>query len=218
MNLIKDADGYVETASSMVVRPLLAPTNPLCPCQPKVMDELARMYLRFKPEGVLPLLYSQEEPDIANFMLQFMSIGSLTLGAFLRTGSLNQDGEGSDELTGYVHLEKPESIGGGFSRSTIHFAFFRDYQDGAWTRLAAKIMLEWTFDRTQLDLVLGYTAAPNRAMRKFARSLGFYQSVLPGYTTQGGKQVDCIVSSMTREMWEQVNARKMPISSLESLL
>lgn len=174
----------------LLIRPLI-----VTPETHDDMDLLAEAYIRIKREGLLPYLCSQHQPDIANFMQFYLFPGSLTLGAF----RLYRD---VPELMGFSHLEKPVDIGGGHQKSVMHFCFFREFQDRNWTLRAARTMLEWAFDRTILASVHGYTAAPNKAMIRLAKMLGFRQTTLPDYTTNAGEVCDVVVTSFTRRMWE----------------
>jgi hypothetical protein len=170
-------------------------------CPTTNQDILATAYLRFKHEGVLDYLCFENKPDLATFLSALLSPGSLTLAAFLKTESITTD-DSRVTLTGLAHLTKPFEIGGGHLRSDMLFAFYREFQDGVWTRRSAKLMLDFTFERTHLDSVFGYTAIQNKAMIRFAKSLGYKQVILEGYSSWRGNITDVVVSSMTRTRWE----------------
>ena len=171
-------------------------------CPTVNQDLLAASYLRFKQEGLLDYLYYENQPTLIDYFKVMLAPGSICLAAFRIEQYLPNK---PVTLTGLAHLQPPVGIGGGYQKSDMQFAFYREFQDGVWTRSAAKLMLDWTFDRTTLESVWGYTSVNNRAMVRFAKSLGYRQVVLESYSTWKGELCDVVCSSMTRKAWESLS-------------
>lgn len=157
------------------------------------LDLLATIYLRLKSENLIERVFYEETPDLATF-LRIMTAGNSYM-----LGSFSMDGEMAT-LTGYGWMEMV-SIGGGYHKGTLQFGFFRQWQNGDWTRRSARLMIDWVFEKTMMDSVHGYTSVKNRAMVAFSKSLGYKQSILPHYSTWHGELCDVVISSMSKAQW-----------------
>lgn len=161
------------------------------------LDLLAIIYLRMKAEGLLKIFFYEEQPDLAQFLRIMLADGVICLAVYGRghTGVY-------DQLLGYGGISKPFHMGGGYYKSEISCLFFKQYQQRNITIPCVQAMVSWTFERTKIHVLVGTTPAPNVAMVRFAKAIGFTLSKIPNFTTWEGKPTAAWISSLSEEEWK----------------
>ena len=164
------------------------------------VDLIATAYLQMKREGTLALLYY--EGDIG--LQRFLSV--MTNPACINYACLVKGADGGVDLAGIGHIAIPQVLPNGRKKAEISVAFHKQWQRRDITLPLAQMMVEWTFDRSDVDYLYGTTPAPNRAMLAFMRRLGFGHSAepIPNYTCWQGEPCGVYVSWMDAERWKAV--------------
>lgn len=162
-------------------------------------DILASLYLRFKQEKLLAAFFHERDtlPEIDEWLTWCMEPKSLMMCALLR---LDQD---VWEPIGLAKVGVPKVIATGHSKAEVGMIFVRQYQKRKWTIPACQMMIEYVFDRTELDVLYGTIPEHNHASLRFMMALGFERLKEPirHYTVWQGEECGAFVSWMAKRRW-----------------
>lgn len=164
----------------------------------KDQDLLATTYLRMKADGLLEVMFYEEVPDLCRYMSIMMAEGEVFLALF------KIECTGSYTLIGFGGISKPASMGNGFLKSEMYCLFFKEYQRRNISFPVAQMMMAWIYERTNVDTMVGTTPAPNIAMVRFAKALGFKMSKIENFTTWKGEPCAVWISCLTDEEWTRM--------------
>lgn len=160
---------------------------------------LASMYLRFRQEGLLPIIFhesGEEPPDLTWFLKTYLDPANSSLGCFLEKG-------GQVEPCGLCWVNQVYPISDGrWKKAEVGLAFFR-HQPPERLLTFGRMVQAWAFEQLGLDTLFGTTPEPNRAAVQFGKNLGFHQVVLPGYTAYEGRLCGAVIQWMTRTEFEE---------------
>lgn len=185
-----DKNGPIYTFDRFIVAPLLD------------VDLIATAYLQMKREGVLAMFYYEADPGLAKFLAIMTAAGLTALGCFVKRA----DGLTAD-LVGIGQVAVPIEMANGQKKAEIGVAFFKDWQRRSVTATLCRMMLEWTFDRTDIDYLFGTTPEKNPAMLRFLEYLGFGRTSepIPHYATWHGVPCGVYPSWMSSETWKTLS-------------
>lgn len=158
---------------------------------------LADAYQRFESEKLLPILFNEGVPDIYWFVEYFSNPNAITFACWYR--SLDQDVP--TRLAGIGLVDVPKSMGAGYLKAEISVGFFREFQRRKYTMTLSKLMIEWTFDNSKIELLCGTTPEGNPVMRRFLKALGFDHTFIDCFTTWEGKFCGAWISWLSRAKW-----------------
>jgi|SRR5579872_207376 len=149
-------------------------------------DWLARAYFQMRAEGILPVVFFNEEPDIASFLRWFTRPEAVVCGCFR-----------DSVLRGLGWVSAQEKMGN-YRKAEVGMAFFRNRGPDA---LAfARMMLTLVFERYPIDFMYGTTPASNKLAIRFARKLGFtITGPLPNYCLWKDLPCGAYISSLSRD-------------------
>lgn len=183
-------DGNVYTEGEFVV----APQKDQC--------LIAEAYLLMKAQGLLEILYYQSIPDLATHMQLMLSEKTVFLAGFRRTDLYTK-------FIGFSVVVESDCMGHGWKRAEQSCLFFKEFQRRDITTPVANLMMRWVFERTDTDFLFGVTPEPNRAMVRFARSLGYEMSRVPNAATFNGEPCAALISSMSEAQWRKLNQNQV---------
>lgn len=159
-------------------------------------DFLATIYLRMKSEKLLEVMFYEEQPDLCRFMSLMLADGEVVLGLF------QIESTGLYTLIGFGGISKPVNMGNGYNKSEMFCLFFKEFQKRHVTIPVAQTMMAWVYERSTVDVMFGTTPAPNIAMVRFAKALGFKLSKIDNFTTWKGDPCAAWISCMSEEEWK----------------
>jgi RimJ/RimL family protein N-acetyltransferase len=188
-----ERNGPIYTMGNFVVAPL---TN---------IDLIATAYLRLKQEGVLEMIYYECDPGLPKVLATMTDPATITLGCFVK------DGERVD-MVGLGHAAAALTLPNGQKKAELSEVFFKDWQRRNVTLPMAQMMIQWLFDRSDLDFLYGTTPEKNPAAVRFMKALGFghTREPIPNFTCWQGKPCGCYVSWMDAERWKTVTFFPIP--------
>lgn len=165
-------------------------------------DELlAFAYMRFKQEGLLPILFYEKDYTLIEFVQKYMEPATSTLACMIFPGGKADE----PKLAGIGWINDLTRMGLNHARANCGMAFFRGFSEPDILVRFAQIMIEWAFDILAIDALHGVTPAPNRAAVLFSRKCGFQQvGPLEAGTVWQGKLCDVYLSSMSKERWKMM--------------
>jgi hypothetical protein len=164
---------------------------------------LVYAYLRFQQDKLLPIIFYEGIPEVEEFLRIYTDPASCTLGCFEVVESTE-----TANLAGLCFINDRVKMGPNHARINVGEAFFRGHGVDVPVRFG-QMCLEWIWDNIAVDAVGGVTPAPNRAALLFSRKLGFtVVGPLPGGTVWNGELCDVYLSSMTKQMWQQLRPWK----------
>jgi len=180
-----DKNEGIYTLGRFVVAPLLS------------VDLYATAYLRMKQEKVLDVLYYERDPGLPKFLGIMSTPGVTNIGCFVK----HEDGR--VDFVGLGHIGVPIVLPNGQKKAEISVAFFKDWQRRSVTFPLAQMMIEWTFDRADIDFLFGTTPERNPAMVKFLKALGFGHTAepVPHFTCWQGELCGAVLSWLDAERW-----------------
>lgn len=183
-----DRNGPIYTLGNLVVTPL------------KDVDLLATAYLRFKQEGVLDMLYYEHDPGLTSILATLMDPATIVLGCFVKAGA-------RVDLAGIGCAAPAFILPNGQKKAELSEAFFRDWQRRSITLPLAQMMIQWLFDRSDLDYLFGTTPEKNPMAVRFMKALGFghTREPIPHYTCWKGEPCGVYVSWMDAARWRSVS-------------
>lgn len=181
-----DKNTAIYTWGNFVVAPLLN------------IDLIATAYLRMKREGVLDVLYYECDPGLPKVLAVMTDPATINFGCFVKRD------EAMTDFVGIGHIAAPLILPNGQKKAEISVAFFKDWQRRSVTFPLAQLMIEWVFDRSDIDYLFGTTPEPNRAMLRFIKSLGFGHTAeaVPNFTCWRGEMVGVYISWMDKKRWD----------------
>ena len=97
-------------------------------------------------------------------------------------------------------LNQVIKCGDGYTRGELGVAFFK----GAALHSVrfGRIMLDWYFEHSAVDMAYGMTPAPNTAAWKYARAIGMtLAGPIPSFASWKGELCDVWVSCLARKDW-----------------
>lgn len=162
-------------------------------------DFLATAYLRMKAEKLLEVMFYEEQPTLGRFLSIMLADGEKVLGLF------QIEGTGLYTLIGFGGISKPTNMGGGYLKSEMFCLFFKEFQKRHVTIPVARTMMAWVYERTNVDVMFGTTPAPNVAMVRFAKALGFKLSKIDNFTTWKDNPCAAWISCMSENEWNELN-------------
>jgi RimJ/RimL family protein N-acetyltransferase len=168
------------------------------PVTPQNDHLLGYAYLRFKEDGLLPVIYYEAEsggPTLRWFIDHHLQAGT-TLGAFIVEPS------GKHRLVGLGWINyQMQFARGKHKKADVGMGFFRGTSPSH-SKLLTQMMIDWTFNEIGLDQAVGITPSPNRMAVRFLKGLGFELfGPIPNDVGWHGEMVSAYVSVMTRERW-----------------
>lgn len=161
----------------------------------KDQDLLATCYLRMKAEGLLDIMFYEEVPNFLRYMQIMLEEGSVFLPLF------QIECTGAYTLIGFGGVSKTVRMGGGYNKAEMYCLFFKEFQRRPISFPAAQTLMAWVYERTEIDVMFGTTPAPNIAMVRFAKALGFKMSKIDNFTTWKGEPCAVWISCMTDQEW-----------------
>lgn len=159
-------------------------------------DELlAYAYTRFKKEGLLDLLFYENNFTLLQFVMKYMENNTSTLACFQQVGD-------TINLCGFGWINEHTKLGPDHARANCGMAFFRGYASPEFLVRFAHMMIEWAFDHLCIDALHGVTPAKNRAAIMFSRKCGFQVvGPLESATVWQGELCDVFMSAMSANRW-----------------
>jgi RimJ/RimL family protein N-acetyltransferase len=190
--LVRDGDRYILDEKFVVI-------------PSKDQDLLATCYLRMKAEKLLDVMFYEEIPNLCRYMEMMLKEGSVFLALFQieRTGAYT--------LIGFGGTSNPVSMGGGYCKAEMYCLFFKEYQRRNISFPVAQMMMAWCYERiANLDVMFGTTPAPNVAMVRFAKALGFKMSKIDNFTTWKGEPCAVWISCLTDQEFRLLVDQSIP--------
>lgn len=169
-------------------------------------DLLGQIYFRMKAEGLLEVMFYEEIPNLLRFMQLMLQEGSVVLALFQIKGTDSY----APELIGFGGISNPMQIGGGYCKAEMYCLFFEKYQRRSITFPVAQMMMAWIYERTSVDVMFGTTPAPNIAMVRFAKALGFKMSKIDNFTTWKGEPCAVWISCLTDQEFRLLVDQSIP--------
>lgn len=162
-------------------------------------EVLAYAYSRFKREGILDILFYEQNYSLIQFVQKYLEENTATLACFSKDplGNLNLVGIGW--INEFFKMRD-------FLRCNAGMGFFRR-KDGEQPQnlvMLGQMMVEWAFDHLNIDAMHGVTPAGNRAAVAWSKKVGFLVSgPVEGGTVWKGELADVWMSSMTKARWAE---------------
>jgi RimJ/RimL family protein N-acetyltransferase len=89
------------------------------------------------------------------------------------------------------------------AKAEVSMAFLREFQRNGEALELARMMIEFAFDRVNLDALFGCTPIRNRAAVVFTQKCGFRKiGVAPMYCSWHGEPCDALLTVLTRAQWQ----------------
>jgi len=171
---------------------------------------LAKLWLRWKQEQLLEIIFHEGVPPLNYFLSEWTSSERATLGCF------KDFPDGAAELHGLCWISQTFVMLGKFRKAEIGMAFVRGSKPGEvieWVRQA----MRYAFEVRHLDSIFGCTPEPNRAAVLLGRKAGFHQVVIEEYTCFEGRLCAAVLQFMTKTEWlrrgalEQAHGREVEV-------
>jgi len=164
------------------------------PCRDASM--LAVAYLRWAQDGTLPILFYEGVPDL-RWWLDWTDNPKNNFLACMRTYADGRD----PEFIGMGWINTVTQIGRDHRKAEVGFAFFDGYSPLAKVRFG-QMMLEWAFERVNVNVCYGTTPLPNALAIRYAQLIGMkIEAQIPNFTTWKNNLCSVAISMAERDAW-----------------
>lgn len=173
---------------------------------PLVSEEmLAVAFLRFKAEGLLDRIFSEQQASLSWFIKHY-SRDEISMLACLKEDLATKQ----MSPCGLAWIVNRTSVGNPpvFYKAECGEAFFR-HTSPRETLEFGQMVVDWAFENCRILSLYGTTPEPNHVAVKYARRLGFnVHGPFPNYTAwvdESGQRGPCgaYISVMSRDQWHE---------------
>jgi RimJ/RimL family protein N-acetyltransferase len=167
------------------------------------VETLIMLYKKLHSEDLWDTVF-HENPDMSLFdYLVFFNSGKTLLAIFSIV-----NGDEIVEIAGMAWLADITTCKGDWTRALGSFVFFKDYQKPSYTDQFSEIVLDYWFNRLNVDLIIGETPEENIAAKLFVKRIGFtHVATIPKYTTIHGIVSNSTIVMMTKEEHRQLRGQ-----------
>ncbi len=164
-------------------------------------EALMLLYNRLKEQDLWDTVF-HESPGMS--LLEFMNFFSN--GNCLLQILCIVDGSTIVDIAGMSWIADITVCQNILTRAVGSFLFFQEYQKPMYTDPFSEMILGYWFEVLKMDLVVGVTPEPNRAALIYVKRAGLKEvGRLPNYTTYKGAIVTGVVTSMTKQEYQQLS-------------
>lgn len=164
---------------------------------------LASAFNLLKRDGLLPVLFFEEEPTLEDFIGWLKSPTVRYCVAFV--GPILDDQRYHIAGIGVawdISVQKES----GLKYGEVGMAILRRFQVDGLSEPLIRKMISFAFDVVGLDIIGGCTPVTNRPALRMVDKCGFRRShVIEKYRLVNGRSTDCLISFLTKDDWAEVN-------------
>lgn len=152
---------------------------------------LADAAVRWTKEGTLDTIFYAGIESIEWMIHYFLQPENTTLACI----------RGANEFCGLGWVMNRKRVGN-YSRAECGMGFFRHQSDKTQNLEFGQMMLDWVFQRLDVDVLYGTTPEHNKLALRFSKKLGFnLHGPIPGFGEWRGELCSAWISSMKKEDW-----------------
>ena len=158
-------------------------------------NQIARAYIRFHDEKLLPVIFSQGIPTIKAFLNLHDQKSVKFLGGFVYPSP-------TLDSTGFAGMGWLSNLQHG--RGEVGFGYFREYWGRGIPLALTRLMVQYCFEELNLDALYGSIPVSNIFGRKLAREIGFTEvGPLPIWSQWRGVRCDGMLVHLAKESYVQ---------------